>query len=257
MPVLRLAEMTWEEVRDLNRERTVAILPTGATEAHGPHLPLSTDVLIAAAMAEAGAERLVRRGLDALILPGLAYTHAGFAAGFPGTISVRAETVAALVVDVATSLHRHGIATLALANAHLDPDHLAALRAAGEAVRDRGLMTIVFPDLTKRPWGGRLGEEFRSGAAHAGQYEGSILMASVPELVREDIQQELEPNPASLSAAIGEGKRTFQEAGGVRAYFGYPAQATAAEGDATISILGEILEEAVLEAIGWSEEADA
>ena len=249
--------MTWEEVRDLDGERTIAILPTGATEAHGPHLPLATDVLIADAMAEAGAERLAGRGLDALILPALAYTHAGFAAEFPGTISIRAETVAALMVDIATSLHRHGMATLALANAHLDPDHLAALRAAGEAVTDRGLMSIVFPDLTRRPWGGRLTEEFRSGAAHAGQYEGSILMACAPESVREDIQRELEPNPASLSAAIREGKRTFPEAGGGRAYFGYPAQATAAEGLETITILGEILEEAVLEAIGWSEESEA
>lgn len=257
MAVFRLAEMTWEEVGDLDGERTMAILPIGATEAHGPHLPLATDVLIADAMAEAGAERLAGRGLDALILPALAYTHAGFAAGFAGTISIRAETVAALMVDIATSLHRHGMATLALANAHLDPEHLAALRAGVEAVTDRGLMSIVFPDLTRRPWGGRLTEEFRSGAAHAGQYEGSILMACAPELVREDIQRELEPNPVSLSAAIAEGKRTFPEAGGARAYFGYPAGATAAEGLETILILGEILEEAVLDAIGWSEESEA
>jgi creatinine amidohydrolase len=218
---------------------------------------LATDVLIAEAMAEAGAERLAARGLDALILPGLAYTHAGFAVGFPGTISARAETVAALMVDIATSLHRHGIATLALANAHLDPDHLAALHAACEAIRDRGLMTIAFPDLTKRPWGGRLTDEFRSGAAHAGQYEGSILMACAPRLVREEVQRELEPIPISLSASIAEGKRTFQEAGGERAYFGYPARATAAEGEETISILGGILEEAVLEAIGWNEDSEA
>ncbi|HWN67087.1 MAG TPA: creatininase family protein, partial [Haliangium sp.] len=58
MPVLRLAEMTWEELRDVPRERAVAILPVGATEAHGPHLPLGTDVIIAEAMARRGAERL-------------------------------------------------------------------------------------------------------------------------------------------------------------------------------------------------------
>ena len=254
MPVLRLAEMTWEEVRDLKGERTVAILPTGATEAHGPHLPLGTDVVIADAMAEAGAERLSGRGLRPLILPALEYTTADFAAGFPGTISVRAETVAALIIDIATSLHRHGIGVLAFANAHLEPEHLVALNAAAEAVRDRSLMTVAFPDITKRPWGGRLTDEFRSGAAHAGQYEGSIVMARASHLVREEIRRELEPNPASLSVAIGEAKRNFEQAGGPRAYFGYPARATIEEGEATILILGEILEESVLEAIGWDED---
>ena len=46
MPVHRFAEMTWEEVRDLDRSSAVAILPVGAVEAHGPHLPLGTDVVI-------------------------------------------------------------------------------------------------------------------------------------------------------------------------------------------------------------------
>ena len=58
MTVRRYDEMTWEEVHRLDRDRTLAILPVGATEAHGPHLPLSTDVLISEAMARAGAELL-------------------------------------------------------------------------------------------------------------------------------------------------------------------------------------------------------
>ncbi len=249
MPVTQLAHMTWEEVRDLERGHAVAILPVGATEAHGPHLPCGTDVIIAEAMAEAGAQKLAAGGYHALLLPPLAFTAAGFAAAFPGTISVRPETAAALLVDVATSLHRAGIATLAIANAHLDPDHLAALHAACDAIRDRGLMTVAFPDITRRPWAGRLTEEFRSGACHAGRYEGSIVMARAPDLVRDDIRLRLEANPRSLSEAIRDGKRTFKEAGGPRAYFGYPADATADEGRETVELLGAILEEAVTELV--------
>ena len=48
--------MTWKEVEALDREKCVAILPVGAVEAHGPHLPIVTDVIIATAMAEAAAE---------------------------------------------------------------------------------------------------------------------------------------------------------------------------------------------------------
>jgi len=248
MTLHRFADLTWEEVRALDRTRAVAILPTGATEAHGPHLPLDTDVTIAEAMAEAGAERLAAQGLVPIVLPPLAYTPAPFAAAFPGTITVDPGTLAALVTDIATSMHRAGIGTLVIANAHFDPAHLEALHAAADAIGSRGLIDIVFPDVTRRPWVARLTDEFKSGACHAGRYEGSIVLARAPETVRDTTMRELEPNPASLSRAIGEGATSFAEAGGPKAYFGYPAEATAEEGHATIEILGTILEEAVLEA---------
>jgi creatinine amidohydrolase len=250
MPLLRLAEMTWTEVRDLDRSRAIAILPVGATEAHGPHLPLDTDGIIAAAMAEAGAERLAAAGYLPLLLPGLPYTAAPFAAAFPGTVAVRGETVTALVVDVARALAGQAIPVLALANAHLDPAHTASLDAAVAAIRDQGLLTAVFPDVTRKPWALRLGEEFRSGACHAGRYEASIVLATRPALVREEVRRALPPNPASLSVAIREGKRSFAAAGGPEAYFGAPAAATRAEGEATIATLGRILAEAVLAAVG-------
>src|SRR5512147_3155936 len=88
MPTREWVSMTWEEARDLDRARVVAILPVGAIEAHGPHLPLETDVIIGDAMARAGAGRLGEAGYEALLLPPLAYTAAPFAAGFPGTISM-------------------------------------------------------------------------------------------------------------------------------------------------------------------------
>lgn len=249
MPITELGRATWEEIRALDGARTVAILPVGATEAHGPHLPLDTDVTIAAAMAESGARRLSAAGLHAVLLPPLAYTPAGFAASFPGTVTIDPGTVAALIVDIATSLHRTGIGVLAIANAHLDPRHLDALHAAEEAIVERGLLTVAFPDLTRRPWGSRLTDEFRSGACHAGRFEGSIVLARAPESVRHEIMLGLEPNPASLSEAIRDGATTFAQAGGERAYFGYPAEATAEEGEATIDTLGTILADAVGEVL--------
>ena len=244
----QLAHMTWEEVRDLDRKRCVAILPVAAIEAHGPHLPLATDVVIAVAMARAGAAEIETGGVTAVILPPLAYTTAVFASGFPGTVSLAPETVTGAVVDVARSLHRHGFGALAIANAHLDPDHLAALHAAVDGCRVAGLLPVVFPDITRRPWGMRLTDEFRSGACHAGRFEASIVMAERPELVRETVRAALPPNPVSLSEAILARKRSFEEAGGPRAYFGDPAAASRAEGEATITALGTILADAVAEA---------
>jgi creatinine amidohydrolase len=240
-----LAAMTWEEARDAAGPGSVAILPVGAIEAHGPHLPLETDVIIARAMARSGAARLAARGLRAVTLPPLTYTAAAFAQGFAGTLSLRPETVTATVLDIAGNLTRHGFGVLAIANAHLDPAHLASLDAAVSAIRrDIGLV-VACPNLAAKPWALRLSDEFRSGACHAGQFETSIVLAECPELVRDAIRAALPPNPASLSRAIRDGKHTFEEAGGARAYFGYPSQATAEEGRATIEVLGAILDEAV------------
>jgi len=240
-----LAAMTWEEARDASGPGSVAILPVGAIEAHGPHLPLETDVIIAQAMARSGAGRLAARTLRVVTLPPLTYTAAAFALGFAGTLSLRPETVVATVVDIADSLRQHGYTVLAIANAHLDPDHLASIEAAVSQIR-RGLrLRVAFPNLVIKPWALRLSDEFKSGACHAGQFETSIVLAERPDLVREATMAALPPNPASLSRAIREGKMEFEEAGGPRAYFGYPAQATAEEGRATIEALGAILDEAV------------
>ena len=244
----RLLEMPWTEVDALDRDRTVCILPTGAVEAHGPHLPLGTDGIIAVAMAEAAAPLLRARDLLPLLLPPLDYTAAPFAAAFAGTLPVQPGTVTALVIDIARALAHHGFSTLALANAHLDPAHLGALHAAVSQLLAEQTILAVFPDLTRKPWALRLGDEFRSGACHAGRFEGSLVLARRPDLVRDDVRRELPPNPSSLSAAIRDGKQSFAEAGGPRAYFGDPAAASAGEGEATIAALGGILAEAVLAA---------
>jgi creatinine amidohydrolase len=246
MPVRELAQLTWQEAGGTDRDRTVVILPVGALEAHGPHLPVATDVWIAEAMARTGADKLAARGMDVLLLPALAYTTAPFAADFPGTVSIDPAVVTGQIASVIESLARHDFEVLALANAHLDPSHIAALQSAVDAARHGKRMRIVYPDVTQKPWALRLTAEFKSGACHAGRYETSLMMAIRPDLVREDIRQRLPPNAKSLSAAIAAGQKSFVEAGGPRAYFGYPSEATLEEGRATLAALGAILEEAVM-----------
>jgi creatinine amidohydrolase len=245
----QLADMTWEEVRDLDRARTVAILPVGAIEAHGPHLPLGTDVVIAQAMARAGALELNARGLEALILPAFPYTAAGFASGFAGTISVLGVTVTALLLDLTRELTRQGFRALAVANAHLDPANLDSIASATLSARAGGMIPLICPDITKKPWATRLTEEFRSGACHAGRYESSIVLAERSDLVREEERKKLPPNPASIGKAIRSGATSFEEANGRRAYFGWPADATSEEGRESVEALGAILADAVSEAL--------
>ena len=79
-----ISEMTWTEVDEAMKDRPVALLPVGATEAHGPHLPLSTDTVIATEMARRGAAKLKEHGVSALILPPVNFTVADFGADFAG-----------------------------------------------------------------------------------------------------------------------------------------------------------------------------
>jgi creatinine amidohydrolase len=250
MAVHAVASMTWTDVRALPADRTVAVLPTGAIEAHGPHLPLGTDIVIAEAMARAGAERLAARGLEVLVLPALPVSPAPFAAAFAGTIHTAPEATTMMVTGVARSLGAHGIRVTAVANAHHDPAHVDALRAAVAKLANDSHATLVFPDLTRRRWAERLTDEFKSGACHAGRYEGSIVLAECPERVKTSVMRGLAPNPRSLVQAIGAGHATFIDAGGPEAFFGFPADASAEEGRLIVGVLGAILAEAVIEALG-------
>jgi creatinine amidohydrolase len=246
--VHQLASLTWPEVQRLADTRAVAVLPAGAIEAHGPHLPLATDVIIAEAMARDGAGRLSAEGHEVLLLPPLTFAPAPFAAAFPGTLDTNASATTTMVTGIARSLARAGVRVTVIANAHHDPAHVAALRAAVDGVAGEAGLRLLFPDLTRRRWADRLTPEFRSGACHAGRYEGSIVLAARPESVRADLMSGLPANPRSLVDAIRAGQRTFAEAGGGEAYFGSPAEASAEEGRQIIATLGAILAESVRDA---------
>lgn len=234
------------QVRDLPPPKCVALLPIGAMEAHGPHLPLNTDVIIAQGMARSAGLKLAARGQASVCLEALAYTTAPFARAFPGTISLRPETLEALLGDILGQLLAQGFAQIALCNAHLDPSHVAVLRKVHQRVEAKAPGRVVFPDVTRRQNAILLTPEFQSGACHAGQYESSIVLAQAPHLVNQTLMRELADNPHSLVDAIKAGKDDFVQSGGPQAYFGNPSGATSAEGEQSLERLGQI----VLEALG-------
>jgi creatinine amidohydrolase len=246
--VRRWGEARYPELEGLAGRRTAALLPLGAVEAHGPHLPLATDVVIAEAMARDGARRLALAGVESWILPSLAYAPAPFADGFAGTLSIAPATLAALLEDIAAAAAERGVGALALINVHFDPSQVTTVREAAARIAERGRPRIVFPDLTRRGLAARLTDEFRRGACHAGRFESSILLAERPELVDEAARRALPPREVSLSEAIRGGRTSFEEAGLPAAYCGDPAAATAEEGREIVALLGEILAEAVLAA---------
>lgn len=241
------SRLTWVEAEEAARRKAALILPVGSTEPHGPHLPLDTDVLIAEAMASRAVERLRASGVEAYVLPAIAYAVTDFARGFGGAVTVSARTASSLIEEVCRSLISLGFRRIAIATAHLEPAHLVSIRDACARVKEAAGVEPIFPDITSKRWGRMLNEEFRSGACHAGSFETSVVMVHSPEDVREEMLAQLPPVPISLSRVIKEGIATFREAGGSRAYFGDPAASSAEDGERTIATLAEILVTAISE----------
>lgn len=233
MARIEAAKSSWEDLQALAREGAVALLPVGATEAHGPHLPLDTDVIIAEEVARRAQDLLSQAGRRSVIFPALAYGVTEFARDFPGTVTIAPATLEALVVDVARSLHGQGFSPLVLVNHHLEPAHFEALHRAAEAAAPA---TVLVPDHRRRPWAPQLGEEFCVGGSHAGRYETSLVLAAAPGRVLEE-RRALPRLDVNLGKQIRGGATSFLEIGGERAYFGDPAAATAEEGDRLFGVL--------------------
>lgn len=241
-----LSEMTWTEVDEAIKERPVAIVPVGAVEAHGPHLPVSADTVIALEMARRGAKKLKERGVPSLILPPVYYTVADFGADFPGTLSVSSETAVALLRDVALATAKR-FRCVAFANIHLEPKHVESLKKAVEEANKAGA-SACYVDITKKRWADKMGEAFLAGD-HAGAWETSLVMAAAPDKVRDHERRNLPPMDG-LMPALKKGASNFKDAGGEDAYFGDPTAASAEDGEAAFETLGQVLALSVMEHLG-------
>jgi len=240
---------TWKEAREAIGRGAVMILPVGSTEAHGPHLPLATDVIISEEMSHRAAAKLNSQSIETFVLPAVSYSVTDFSSDFAGTISIRKDTATALVRDICVSLYGQGARLVAIANSHLEPEHVASITDATALVRQETGREVAFPDKRRRRWAATLTEEFRRGDCHAGSYETSLVLAARPELVREDIRQQLDAVPISIAEKIREGKSTFLEAGGTEAYFGNPREATIEEGNASYEALSDMLVASIIETL--------
>jgi len=234
-----LAKLSSPEAREFFHARTIAILPCGATEPHGPHLPIDTDVTIALAHARAAAAKLEALGVQALVLPPITYGITNWTQGFPGRLSIRTGTLFALVEDLLSALEFEGIRQLVVVNAHLEPENVRTLRNAllDRAERHKDRVQAVFADNTRRKFAEKLGAEFQSGDCHAGSYETSLVLAADPAAVRE--HGSLPKVRIDLIEKSKAGVTSFLAAGAKEAYCGDPAAASAAEGRALLEILAD------------------
>ncbi|UWX98526.1 mycofactocin biosynthesis peptidyl-dipeptidase MftE [Arthrobacter zhaoxinii] len=206
-PPWSLAARTWPEVR---RGATV-LVPTGSTEQHGPHLPLDTDTVIAAAVA---AEAAARTGpADVVVAPALAYGASGEHQDFPGTVSLGHEALSLMLVELVRSLSTWA-RRVVFVNAH-----------GGNAA---GLVRAVGQLLAENHSVGWVPCTFEPGDAHAGRTETSLMLYLSPGSVHLDraVRGDTRPLPELMPALRSGGVKAVSPLG----VLGDPAGASAAEG---------------------------
>jgi mycofactocin precursor peptide peptidase len=212
----RLGDVTWTDLWNL-APRPIIAVPVGSFEQHGPHLPLDTDARIATALAE-GLAASFEPG-DVMIGPALTVTSSGEHAAFPGTLSVGAEVVEHLIVELVRSADWS--AGVVLVNGH--GGNALPVQRATKTLTGEGRRVLAW-------W-----PHIRSGDAHAGETETSMMLAIAPALVRMTRAEAGRPEPIVdlIDDLRADGMRTVSPNG----VLGDPRPATASHGRALLTRL--------------------
>jgi len=174
------AYLTWKQVDDLPRDRTLLVLPTAAIEQHGHHLPLATDTLINNLLLGKALEKLPE-ALPVFALPPVWYGKSNEHLGFPGTLSVSAQTFLAVVRDLGASVAAGGFQKLVLYNTHGGNTSLVDVLAR-DLRAEFGLRTFSLFGSAGARFDG-VSDQERVYGFHAGEIETAYLLHAAPALV--------------------------------------------------------------------------
>ena len=245
-----LANLSGPEVDRLLSSSSVVVQPLGAVEQHGPHLPLNTDLAIASAVAEAAVPRAAASGVDAWLLPPLAYTKSNEHAWSAGTIWMSARTMLAVLEDIGRCVAATKARKLVFLNGHGGNSALVAM-ANRELRLQFGLETFLAHPTQPADQGGASPPSELGMGVHGGTDETSMMLHLHPELV--DMSKAIRDVPEHLAAnrhvrfggsvAFGWLSDDFGDHG----HIGDPTQATAELGrrlfDGAVSTFVEVLAE--------------
>lgn len=208
--------MTWPDFQKLDLEKTVAILPVAAIEQHGPHLPVFVDACINKHLLEQALEAAPDE-LSILALPMQAVGKSDEHIAFPGTLTLTADTLTHMLIELGESVHRAGIRRLVLFNSHGGQPQIMDIVARTLRVRLNMFVVCVTWSNLGMPEGLFSDHELAYGI-HGGEVETSLMLHYRPDLVH--MENAIDFVPASVEVAEKFEQLTFEGAVG----FGWQTQ---------------------------------
>ena len=236
--IYHVKEMNTEQIKALDREKTVVLLPGGILDEHGPYLPSFTDGYRNERLTEALANAIVERpGWKVLIFPLIPLgTSPANTLGqkyvFPGSYTVRPPTLRAVFMDLATDLGEQGFRWIFVVHSHLAPSHSRALNQASDYFHDiyKGHMVNLQGLISPQRRQDMLSEEEQredAASTHAGMSETSLILFLRPDLVSPAYK-----NAPPLPARDQKHRVEIAKSDDWPGYWGSPRLATAAAGAA-------------------------
>lgn len=201
-----LPYLTWPDIAALpDRENTVIVLPCGAIEQHGPHLPCSVDSVIASGVMGKALEKLPAR-IPAFALPTITYGKSEEHLHFPGTMTLTGPTLLSTVIEIGESVYRSGFRKLLLANGHGGQPQVLEM-AARELRLRHGDYVIVPYGVSRLPNASskQISDREKRLSMHAGHSETALMLALAPDTVQMQHAKEYFPPdfPIKLLSADG------------------------------------------------------
>lgn len=181
MVMHEVEKMTWKEFEKIVEKKPIAVIPVGVLEEHGPHLPLGSDTMQAIQVCKLLAENYEK---DVLVYPPINYGVCMSTRNFPGSLTLRYETMKSLIKDIIKEIYRAGVKKIIVLSGHAGSIHLSSLKdAAHECIHefsDINLMVLSDYEII-RELSGKMFDE-RDG--HSGTIETSRIMLIDESLVK-------------------------------------------------------------------------
>ncbi len=235
------------KVAQIPKDEALVVLPVGATEQHGPHMPVFTDTLIAEAFLTRAFEELPDHA-QVWLLPPLAFGKSTEHGSHPGTITLSATTLMQVLLDIARSLARSGFQKLLLLNTHGGNTDLLNMMAR-EIRIDTGMAVFRLDPGSLGLGEGLISSAEKQVGIHAGDVETSIVLAVKREWVDMSLAPcELPRFPESRYLQFrGKAFAWVMDDLSESGISGDATQATAEKGEAMLALGGKLLAEALLE----------
>jgi len=213
---MKIEEMSWKEIDKINRD-AIIFISISPLEAHGPHLPVATDLLISKKIEEAVMEEMKKRGIEFFSLPSLPLGVCRYAKNFPGTINIQWKNLYNLLMDIFSSFSRNNFRYFLIFNFHMDVLHIKAIHRAIKKARKMGI-TACEP-ISVAYFSGKLFEE-NEYEIHADFKETSLALYLFSEMVKD-----YKIEDAKIKMHALDFFKTFEEIGAKDAYIGSPSLA--------------------------------